>query len=154
MAVHFQRLVLLFWFVLAKSSRRRFGRLLWGDYAPSIGHAHKPLHLMCAERLKESDGEKGGGRKKWWEGEKKEGRPPHCLTWAFLVKLWTSQAHMSQSLGWCSPLNFSSSFFIVVPRCIIATAEDKKSFFFFSFSYGGIWEIFQIFAFYLNMFFD
>lgn len=58
-AVHF-RLVLVLWSVLAKRSPSRFGELLWGDYAPSIGHAHKPLHLMYTERLEESDGEKGG----------------------------------------------------------------------------------------------
>lgn len=42
-----------------------------GDYAPSIGHAPKPLHLMHRERREESDGggvvvERGGSRKRGW----------------------------------------------------------------------------------------
>lgn len=67
-----------------------------GDYAPSIGHAPKPLHLMYIERREESDGEEGGQEERVG-GLKGEGHPPYSLTWGFLVKLCSSRAHMSAS---------------------------------------------------------
>lgn len=70
-----------------------------GDYAPSIGHAPRPLHLMYRERKEESDGE-GGEREAGREGGMVEGggasSPLSHLR--VLVKLCSSRAHMSASL--------------------------------------------------------
>lgn len=60
--VYFQCQVPIVSFVLEKGLVASLELFCGGDYAPSIGHANKPLHLIYTERLEESDGEEGAGR--------------------------------------------------------------------------------------------
>lgn len=60
--VYFRCQVPIVWFVLEKGLKASLELFCGGDYAPSIGHAHKPLHPIYTERLEESDGEEGAGR--------------------------------------------------------------------------------------------
>lgn len=71
-----------------------------GDYAPSIGHAPKPLHLMYIERREESDGEEGGGAGR--EGGRVEGGGASSLQshlGFFSQVVLISGAHVCESMN-------------------------------------------------------
>lgn len=72
-----------------------------GDYAPSIGHAPRPLHLMYREREEESDGERGRvrSRKRGWDGRRGRGVLPTVSLGGFSQVVLVSGAHVCESVN-------------------------------------------------------